>query len=101
MLTALWAALQIVYGHWSIYFNWHFLPGPRILHLVGVIYILLLIKIHSGRWEEEEKKQESKHEKQNRYGSGLGTQALYEMEMWQDITVCVFVYVCADNVHVR
>lgn len=36
-----------------------------------------------------------------RYGSGLGTQALYEMEMWQDITVCVFVYVCADNVHVR
>lgn len=50
---------------------------------------------------KKKKKQESKHEKQNRYGSGLGTQALYEMEMWQDITVCVFVYVCADNVHVR
>lgn len=48
-------ALQIVYGHWSIDFNWHFLPGPRILHLVSVIYILLLIKIHSGRRRERKK----------------------------------------------
>lgn len=104
MLTALWAALQIVYGHWSIYFNWHFLLGPWILHLVGVIYILLLIKIHSGRREEKKKNKKTRKQaletKPWRYGSGEGTQALYEMEMWQDITVCMFVYVCADNVHV-
>lgn len=38
------AHVLIVYDHWSIYFNWHFLPGPGVLNLAGVIYILLLIK---------------------------------------------------------
>lgn len=62
---ALRATLQIVYGHWSIYFNWHFLPAPRILHLVCVIYILLLIKIHSG-WQGGGKQTTRESKKQNR-----------------------------------
>lgn len=58
------------------------------------------------QWATGRKKKNKKTRKQAletkpwRYGSGEGTQALYEMEMWQDITVCMFVYVCADNVHV-
>lgn len=63
---ALRATLQIVYGHWSIYFNWHFLPAPRILHLVCVIYILLLIKIHSGWQGGGKKKTTRESKKQNR-----------------------------------
>ncbi len=71
----------IVYDHWSIYFNWHFLPGPGVLNLAGVIYILLLIK------------KRKKETKPCRHGSGKGAKALYKTEMWQDVKLnCVCVW---------
>lgn len=65
------AHVLIVYDHWSIYFNWHFLPGPGVLNLAGVIYILLLIR------------KRKKETKPCRHGSGKGAKALYKAEMWQ------------------
>lgn len=47
---------------------------PGILHLVRVIYILLLIKINSGRQGEKKKTRKQEREtKPWRYGSGVGT----------------------------
>lgn len=67
------ALVLIVYGHWSIYFNWHFLPGPGVLNLAGVIYILLLIR------------KRKKETNPRRHGSGKGEKALYKTEMWQTL----------------
>lgn len=74
------AHVLIVYDHWSIYFNWHFLPGPEVLNLAGVIYILLLIK------------KRKKETKPCRHGSGKGAKALYKTEMWQTLNWIVRVW---------